>query len=327
MVKSIKYILNTISSVLFLSCSQADNLYNEYMIEIERTDTVSSLNDSTNNGQIIKDTLFLSYEKYMSLSPTISSAQGAACYDNYFVQCYAGNSAIEIYDLEKKTYLCKIKNPHPGIKKTHANTVCFGDQRFAPDDFFPLLYINSGYTSTLSGIRYSYVYVYRLVKSSDFSGSETFDLEYLNTITFKGFNTWTEGILDNENHRLWVKYEPSGNYNYACFEMPKFEDGNVTINYENAIIDFSLGAQPFKSSNQGHLYHDNNILLVSGISPRTEKLAFIVINTLTHARDITIDLSEIGLNAEPENVFFYKDQLMIGYRGSIYKFNLYPKNK
>jgi hypothetical protein len=326
MAKSIKYILTFVVFFLFFSCSQADSLYNEYVIEIERTDTTNSINDSTNNGRTKKDTLFLSYEKYMSLSPTISSAQGAACYDKYFVQCYAGNSAIEIYDLEKKAYLCKIKNPYPG-KRTHANTVCFGNQRYAPDDFFPLLYINSGYTSTVSGTRYSFVYVYRLVKSSDSSGAEAFNLEFLNTISFKGFNTWTEGILDNDHQRLWVKYEPNGNYNYAVFEMPKFENGDVTINYEDAIVDFSLGVQPFTSSNQGHLYYNDNILLVSGTSPKTQKLAFMVINTLTHTRDITIDLSEIGLNAEPENVFFYKDQLMIGYRGSIYKFNLYKPNK
>lgn len=326
MVKSIKYILTFVVFILFFSCSQADSLYNEYVIEIERTDTTNSINDSTNNGRTKIDTLLLSYEKYMSLSPTISSAQGAACYDKYFVQCYAGNSAIEIYDLENKAYLCKINNPFPG-KRTHANTVCFGNQRYAPDDFFPLLYINSGYTSTVSGTRYSFVYVYRLVKSSDSSGAEAFNLEFLNTISFKGFNTWTEGILDNDHHQLWVKYEPSGNYSYALFEMPKFENGDVTINFEDAIVDFSLGKQPFTSSNQGHLYYNDNILLVSGTSPKTQKLAFMVINTLTHTRDITIDLSEIGLNAEPENVFFYKDQLMIGYRGSIYKFNLYKPNK
>lgn len=327
MVKSIKYILTFFSSVLFLSCSQAESLYNEYVIEVERTDTINGTKDSTNNGQIKKDTLFLSYEKYMSLSPTISSAQGAACYDKYFVQCFNGNSAIEIYDLEKKEYLCKIKNPYPGIKSTHANTVCFGYQKYSPDDFFPLFYICTGYTSKIDGLNCSFIYVYRLVKSQDPSGSEIFNLEYLNTITLRGFNTWTEGILDNDHHRLWVKYEPSGNYNYALFEMPKFEDGNVTVNYEDAITDFSLGVQPFTSSNQGHLYHDNKILLVSGISPNSQKLAFIVINTLTHTRELVIDLAEIGLTNEPENVFFYKDQLMIGYRGSIYKFNLYPKNQ
>lgn len=330
MAKSVKYILTSIALVLFLSCSQADSLYKEYVIEFERTDTTCSINDSTNNDstnnvQTEKDIYFLSYEKYMSLVPSISYAQGAACYDKYLVQCYAGNSAIEIYDLEKKAYLCKINNPFPG-NNTHANTVCFGYQRFAPDDFFPLLYINSGYTSLIDGNKCSFVYIYRLVKTSSTSGSETFYLEYLNTITFKGFNTWTEGIIDNDHHQLWVKYEPSGNYNYALFEMPKYKDRDVTINCNDAIIDFSLGKQPFTSSNQGHLYYNDNILLVSGKSPKTQKLVFMVINTITHTRDIIIDLTEIGLNAEPENVFFYNDQLMIGYRGSIYKFNLYPKD-
>lgn len=330
MAKSIKCILISFVLFLFLSCTHADSLYNEYVIAYEQTDTISGIrdstvNDSTDNGLTEKDTIILSYEKYMPLSPTISYAQGAACYDKYFIQCYAGNSAIDIYDLEKKIYLCKINNPYPG-NNTHANTVCFGYQKYAPDDFFPLLYINSGYTSNIGGNKCSFIYVYRLVRTPDSSGSETFHLEFLNTITFIGFNTWTEGILDNDHHRLWVKYEPNGNYNYALFEMPKFEDGDIKINHEDAITEFSLGTQPFNSSNQGHFFHNDRILLVSGKSPKTQKLAFMVINTITHTRDLTIDLSEIGLKAEPENIFFYKDQLMIGYRAYIYKFNLLPKN-
>ena len=129
---------------------------------------------------------------------------------------------------------------------------------------------------------------------------------------------------------LWIKYEPngpSGEYRYASFPMPNLENGDVTITKEDALTDFSLGIQPFTSSNQGHLYHEDKILLVSGTSYKTQKIAFIIINILTHTRELVIDLAEIGLTSEPENVFFYKDQLMIGYRGAVYKFNLYPNKK
>lgn len=313
-------------------------MFDEKIIEIERTikdttQTTNNNNDSTHNNNdsppttiIIKDTIKLSYEKYMSLNCTVSSGQGAACYGKYLIQCFNFNPAIEIFDLEKKEYVCKVASPFPG-NNTHANTVNFGNQKFSPDDYFPLLYISSGY-GYYSGKEYwSSIYVYRLTKQPDSAGTESFNLEYVNTITLKGFNTWTEGIIDNENNMLWVKYEPSGGYSYACFAMPKFEDGNVSLNRADAIKDFSLGVQPFKSSNQGHLFHNGKILLVSGISPDTQKLAFITINPIIQERELVIDLNEIGLSDEPENLFIYNEQMMIGYRGAVYKFNLFPLNK
>ena len=60
--------------------------------------------------------------------------------------------------------------------------------------------------------------------------------------------------------------------------MPLLSEGDITIKKEESLTDFSIGVQPFTSSNQGHLYHDNKILLVSGGPP--QKLAYIEINTL-----------------------------------------------
>ena len=321
--KTIKFLLVFIAAVVFLSCTHADSLYNEYMVEIERPDTTSNINDSTSHDQTKKDTLFLSYEKYIHLSPTVSSSQGGACYGKYFIQCYASNPAIEIYDLEKKTYLCKIVNPYPGTR-THANTAFFGNQKISPDDYFPLLYICSGNSTNVNKKPCSFIHAYRIIKYDNADGSEEWDAQYVYTITLSGFGSWTEGVIDNDKNLLWVK--DNGCY-YSSFKMPNYEGGNVTIYRDDAITSFSVDPQPFTSSPQGHLFHDNKILLVSGTSPKTQKLAFIVINTLTQTRELVIDLLEIGLDGEPENIFIYKDQLMIGYRGPIYKFNLYPKKK
>lgn len=335
--KSFKIFLTVFFVLFFFSCSEGDTMFDEKVIEIERTikDTTQTTNnnnnDSTNTDPpsiiIIKDTIKLSYEKYMTLNCTVSSGQGAACYGKYLIQCFNYNPAIEIFDLEKKEYVCKVASPYPG-NKTHANTVNFGNQKFSPDDYFPLLYISSGYGYYSGKAYWTSIYVYRLTKQTDSTGTESFNLEYVNTITLKGFNYWTEGIIDNENNKLWVKYDDSGiNINYACFEMPRFEDGNVSINRADAIQDFSLGVQPFTSSNQGHLFHNGKILLVSGTSPASQKLAFIVIDPTLQERELVIDLNDIGLSSEPENLFFYDGQMMIGYRGAVYKFNLYPLNK
>ncbi len=327
--------------VPFVSCSHADDVLEEYVIEIERTikDTTTnndsinnpSDNNSTNTVVVVKDTIKLSYEKYMNLTPSFGTVQGAACYEKYLFQGYSNNAALGVYDLENKTVLCKLDIPGPEPNSnTHANTVNFGNERLSPDDYFPLLYISSGYTKKINGTPCSFIYVYRISKYNNYDGTEGFHIEFVQTITLKGFGSWTEGIPDNDHNLLWIKYEPmgtNGEYRYASFSMPKLENGDVTVTKDNALTDFSLGIQPFTSSNQGHIYYDNKILLVSGGSLETHKKAYIIINLLTQTRELVIDLAEIGLNYEPENLFFYNNQMMIGYSHAIYKFNLYPISK
>ncbi len=318
----------------FISCSGGEDILEEYMIEIERADTTgyyknkSNQNDSTssegtsdddNSVYKIKDNIYVSYKKYMTLSPSTNSVQGAACFDKYLFQGYGSNSRFEIYNLETKEHLGKIDitEPEPN-SKIHANSLCFGNQRVSPDDFFPVLYVSSGYTTNINGYQCSYLYVYRILKDDN----EVFSAKLVQTITLKGFVAWTEGIPDNDNNLLWIKYQPNGTYAYASLNMPRVEDGDVTLKESEIIRNFSF-VQPFKSSNQGHIYHDNMILLVSGGSnPNTEKQAFIIINTLTGKQELVVDLNEIGLSGEPESIFFYKDSLMIGYSSRIYKFNI-----
>lgn len=335
--------------ISFLSCSHEDPLLEDYLVVYEHTDNEidSTGNTSTSHKDTIiivdtishkdslkntdsiknnstttkKDTFIVSYEKFMSISPYERNGQGGACFDKYYFQGYAGNAAIGVYDLEKKHALYKLDIPAPAASsKIHVNTINFGKERLSPDDYFPLLYINSGYTQNENGAPCSYIYVYRICKYNNSDGTERFHIEFVQTITLKGFGSWTEGIIDNEHNLLWIKYQTI----YASFPIPKLEDGDITILKENALTEFSIGPQPFKSSHQGQLYHNNKFLLVSGITPLTEKLAFMAVDILSQRVELVIDLADIGLSDEPENLFFYKNQLMIGYRTAIYKFNVRP---
>ena len=300
---------------MVISCSHGEDFNEEYLFEME-----SVVADTTNNVIIAKDTVIVSYERYMGITPAIVTSQGAASYGKYLFQGYSSNNRLNVFDLEQKYSLYTINIPAPPASgNSHANTINFGSERLSPYDHFPLLYVSSGYTKNINGSKCSSIYVYRINSEEN----EVFNIEFVQTITLKGFGSWTEGIIDNDHNTLWIKYEPdgtNGEYRYASFPMPKLKDGDVTILKENATTDFSLGVQPFTSSNQGHIYYNNKIILVSGTSPTTQKLALIVINTITQERELVIDLNEIGLTNEPENVFFYKDQLMIGYKGTIYKF-------
>ena len=348
--------------ISLLSCSHEDDFPEDYLVVYEHTinDTISnkdstqkydtlivvtdtiSHKDSVNNSDslktvadtinidtcsqsptaIKKDTLVVSYEKYMDITTSFGNEQGGACYDKYFFQGYANNAALGVFDLEKKCFICKIDIPEPTASANiHVNTINFGSQHMHEDDFFPLLYICSGYPKYINGIPCSYIYVYRIIKDN----TNNWGAKLVQTITLKDFGVWTEGIIDNDHNYLWVKYSENG-YKFASFPIPGIESGDITLQKENALTKISVKVPPFTSSNQGHLYYDNKILMVSGISPNTQKLAYIVINLSTQTIELIIDLAEIGLTSEPENVFFYKDQLMIGYRRAIYKFNVRPLN-
>lgn len=62
-----------------LSCSSQDD-YDENYVRINDIEK--------------KDTVFFSYDYFMSLTPSASSPQGAACYGDYFIQGFAGNAII-----------------------------------------------------------------------------------------------------------------------------------------------------------------------------------------------------------------------------------------
>lgn len=322
------------------SCSHEDSFIEDYLIEIERNynDTISPKDSIRNSDTIsgrdtnsIKDTIICSYEKFMSISSSYGSCQGAACFDKYLIQGYANNKKIGVFDLDKKKSLGSIDiiSPAPS-SNIHANTLNFSSQKYETQDYFPLLYLSSGYTQRVGNENCSFIYVYRIIRYIDLNGKESFKISLIQTITLKGFGSWTEGILDNDHNKLWIKYEPKGTYGeyrYASFNLPEYSKPDIELLQNNSLADFSVGVQPFTSSNQGHIFHKDKIMLVSGTSPTTQKLAFIVINTLTKSRELVIDLANIGLRNEPENLFYYKDQLMIGYSNSIYKFNYKYSNE
>ena len=311
----------------FISCSHENDIIDEYMIKVVDfvPDSISS-KDTTSKENKVRDTILCSYEKHMDIVDSYGVGQGAACFEKYLFQGYSNNASVGVFDLGKKTTIGEFRIPAPfASSRIHANTVNFGNQRYCSDDYLPLLYISSGYTSEINGSSSSFIYVYRVIKESVTDTKESFELSLVQTITLKGFGSWTEGILDNENGMLWIKYEPngtSGEYKYASFPIPCCKDGDFVIHQEDAITDFSIGIQPFNSSNQGHLFFNDKIMLVSGTNPNAQKLAFIVINPKSHKRELVIDLAKIGLRDEPENLFFYNSQLMIGYRKAIYKFTI-----
>lgn len=295
---------------LFISCDKEDDSHYQH--------------DSSYIVLANGDSLSCSFQEYMSLQP-VAQGQGGACYGDYFIQGYNKNEFITIYDLKEKKYLETLSIPEPSpSSKIHANTLNFGGQKYDEKDYFPLLYVSSGYKINNS----FYIYVYRLKKDS--KEEKGFSISLVQTISLSGFDgTWTEGVIDEENNFLWVvRYTGTGIVGYAKFNLPSIFDSEVEISYKDHIQEFILANEP-KSNKQGHLLKNNRMLLVAGIPKKGQMLSFISINTQTEQRELNLDLREVGLHNydvdnyfEPENLFFYNNQLMIGYRNVIYILNI-----
>lgn len=296
-------------AMLFVSCDK---------IEAEEPQYGSSYVIQENG-----DSLFCTFQEYMSLQP-VAKVQGGACYGDYFVQGYETNEFITIYNLKTKSYVTTLSIPAPPpSSKTHSNTLNFGGQKYDGNDDFPLLYISSGYQTN----KISYIYVYRIFRNS--KEDSDFSISLIQTISLIGFNSWTEGIIDTENSFLWIRYSNSGNDGYANYELPPIDTSQITIDNEDYLQNFILKREPVGSSNQGHLFYKNRILLVSGVPSGGQTLAFISINTITQQRELILDLTKVGLHNnnendyfEPESLIFYNNQLMICYRYVIYILNI-----
>ncbi len=295
-------------AILFMSCEKIEADVPQY----------GSSYVTLENG----DSLFCTFQEYMSLRP-VARAQGSACYGDYFIQGYDTNEFITIYNLKTKSYVTNLAIPAPPpSSNTHVNTLNFGTQKYNENDFFPLLYVSSGYQT----YNISYIYVYRIVKDS--KRETDFSISLVQTIALCGFDTWTEGIIDVESNFLWVKYEPDGLYGYAKYELPPINSSQVSINYEDYLQDFKLNREPL-GANQGHLFTGNRILLVSGGPTEGQEMAFVSINILKEQRELILDLRNVGLHNndidwyfEPEGLIFYNNQLMICYSKAIYILNI-----
>lgn len=291
-----------------VSCgTEEDDWINDYVLY------PNTVNDSSAEHGIPPYELIMEINK----NPP-NTVQGGDVYGKYFFQGFNNNAYLDIYDIDNKIFICRLDIPSPKPSaRCHVNSVCFGNQRADSTDFFPLLYISSGYSLNGNSSDY-FVYVYRVRKDNN----DNFEISLVQTITLSGFGKdgWTEGIPDVENNNFWVKY--GGRY-YVCFNMPKLEEGDIVLKNEENIKEIDLGPQPYISSNQDHLFANNRILLVSGIPNTGQRLLFIAINTLTGEREVIIDLQRLGIKEEPESISLYRDQLLIGTWYHLYKVNFY----
>lgn len=249
---------------------------------------------------------------------TSISCQGGACFGDYLFMFKENNGTCWIYNLRTSTLLQTISIPSEErgfVSNCHCNTVNFGTEYYDANDPFPLVYVSTGYAAD----GYSGALVYRIVATTE-NDATTYSLSLVQTLKIPG-TSWSEFIV-GEDGDCYIKYD----IHYYRMAMPSLSDGDVTFDFENALSVCRLTPQPSwynGSRNQGHLYHNGKIYLLSGV-PTSEASLFIAIDIATGRREVEIDLyNTLGLTSEPEALFIWNGHFCIAFRSNANIYALY----
>ena len=249
---------------------------------------------------------------------TSIACQGGACFGDYLFMFTENNTTCWIYNLATNALIQTITIPSEErgfVSNCHCNTVNFGTEYYDANDPFPLIYVSTGYASE----GYSGALVYRVVATTE-NDVTTYSLSLVQTLKIPA--TWSEFIVGGDGD-CYIKYGSS----YYRMAMPALSDGDVTFDFENALSVCQLTSQPSwynGSRNQGHLYHNGKLYLLSGVPASGEASLFIAINLTTGVREVEIDLyNTLGLTSEPEALFIWNGHFCIAFRSNAKVYALY----
>ena len=267
---------------------------------------------NTDGGTIVEDDP-LYYQEIMPLNARYS--QGGDCWGDYFFQFTKNNTEVRVYDLALKTLVQTIRitsSLRGFVSNCHCNTVCFGTEYYDVEDFFPLIYVSTGYASG----GYTGALVYRITQHNG-----VFFITLVQTIKFP------------EDKSSWTEFIPAGEFAYLCYTservifkvpMPKLKDGDLIISRADAIETFQFTPQPdwmSTSRNQDRMFYQGKILFVSGVPPG-EASVFVVLNLEKRERERIIDFKKNGLTSESESIFIWQGDICVAFVDKIVRLYL-----
>jgi hypothetical protein len=294
------YFLATVLSCLFIFDACQDKLVLDIIdLYIERIDGGDSLE----------------FEEIMTLDDN-RHAQGGDCWGNYFFQFFKNNYQVKVYDLSIKKLVQTISIPTSErgfVSNCHCNTVCFGTEYFDTEDFFPLIYVSTGYASN----SFTGALVYRITQENN-----RFFITLVQTIKFP---------VDKSS---WTEFVPGDGFAYLCytaesvifkFRMPQLKDGDTTLDRNAAFETFQFTPQPdwmSTSRNQDRLFYNGNILYITGVPLSGEASAFVILNLNTQKREKIFDFQKSGLTSESESLFVWQDNICVAFVDRIVKLKI-----
>lgn len=276
----------------------------------------------TYNGAPVK----ISNQRYVATAEvstiTSISCQGGACFGDYLFMFSTNMETVWMYNLATKQLIQTItvaEGERGFVSNCHANTVNFGTEYYDSNDPFPLIYVSTGYNDgTDTG-----ALVYRIVATTE-NDVTTYSLILVQTLKMPG-TTWTEFVTGDDVCFLCY----TGPRIIYRMKMPKLSDGDITFDLDEALEVYNFTLQPAwwnGSRNQCRIYKDGKIYVISGVpgsATSSEKSLFFVLDLATCTREVVINLQTLGLNSEPEAIFFWNNKICIAFRSNSRIYALY----
>ena len=244
------------------------------------------------------------------------------CYDGILFQFHSQNykpeadcNGCSVIDLEKREVIQFIELGFD--QNFHNSSITFTKQRYSRKDRFPLLYASENYAPN----DYYKVIVYRVIETGD--PKAPFALDIVQTINMpdpdKNGTLYPHCFYDNEGDCLWIEaYSSDKKENvYTRYALPKFRK-NTVADMGEPLETFRLPRDP--KTDQAIFKRGNRMYQVVGYH-KCGKLRVIDLETKTLYKNV--DLTSLGLEHEPEAVYFHKGDMYITFfqegKTAIYK--------
>lgn len=237
--------------------------------------------------------------------------------------CYAGNlitfnstGYYKMYTMNNDLLKASTALDQVATYAPHANSVCFGTEKYDAGDTYPLLYVNAYNTA---GLPQGACYVYRLLNNMSTSLKQQILINFTSDPIWAGDGSsvrpYGNFIVDTDNNKLYV-YVMIDSLNvtrFFKFDLPELSDGAIVRLEKTDIIEyFDIEWMYYM---QGACYFNGKIYASCGFTSADCKLYVIDLAT----KKVTSVVPLGGFVGEPETVFVYNDELYLSSTTTLYK--------
>lgn len=252
--------------------------------------------------------------------------QSAAIYGDYVFLVRAGRGAMCLFDMVKKAkvYLYTVKGENTNIY--HCNQSCFGVEKYAQSDYFPLLYISQYARSE----RRCFTEVFRIIPtfSADNSTILSFRPEKVQEIFFppmseKNSMGNVNSVIDPTTGWMYTysRNNDSSEANYGKCKVSRFSIPDIhwpKVILEDADIKSSFFLDVEAMNMQGGCIVGNRLYIGQGFPAA----GYVYLNVVDLAEERIVkryNLLASGVRWEPEGCFYYDGNVMLSYSYGICK--------
>lgn len=277
-----------IGTVLFIGCD---------------TDDVS---DSMNKKDVEVNVASINYEigsiESILRLPDVSSQgsrQGCAYYGGTLLVFHNTNDIVEVYDAENLIMKSTFNMRERGFcnSEYHCNNANFSNTRYAPTDFYPLLYVS------MENINQHCILVFRITGNLD-----CLDFDLIQTILLPAPSEielfYPNCYVDTEKQSLWISGYSTNNFYISDDNNLKYIRFNLPDICVGSIVEFSakdiqqVDIFDSVSATQGGCFFEGNLFQVFGITvPRHFMIFNLYESTIIHDNLLTL------FDAEPEGLY------------------------